>query len=169
MACRTRLKKDPCYDRDRSEEGVGGHRAAERHLARGLGLGSRIAIALAAFGAAAVVFTLPNAEDAPGGRSWIIWVIGGFFAVLGVACIAPAPIARLAGRVVGASLFAFCIAYVANEVAEGDWFGGDGTTGVVNATLALLAFGLPGAYYAFWGRFRDARETPDLAAADDEH
>ena len=92
--------------------------------------------------------------------------------MLGVACVAPASIARLAGRVVGASLFAMCVAYLVGEVLEGDWFGNDGTTGVVNATLAMLAFGLPGAYYAIRGRFRDpseASEAIDLDAVDEFH
>ncbi len=134
-------------------------------MAQGFGWGPRLAIGIAALLGAACVASAYGHTESP----VAIGVVASVFACLGLACLLPGKWAVPFGRVVGAAIFLGCVGYLYEEFAAGNWFDRSDNTDAFNAILALIAFGLPGGYYAVFGRWRDAASDGDDADDDDEH
>jgi hypothetical protein len=133
------------------------HRDAEERMAQGFGWGPRLAIGIAALLGAACVASAARYSESP----VVVVVVATVFACLGLACLLPPRWANPFGRIVGAAIFLACVGYLYEEFAAGNWYDGDDNTHAFNATLALIAFGLPGGYYAVFGRWRDGASTGD--------
>ncbi len=62
-------------------------------------------------------------------------------------------------------MFLACVAYLVSQFRSGPVdSGAQSEPSILNAFMALVAFGLPSAYYALFGRFRGAPEANDPEA-----
>jgi hypothetical protein len=140
---------------------LAGHRSAQRHLAGGLSLGARLLLAVACGGFAVALALAAPTLPKPG---WI-YAFAGFCALISVAALAPPGVARPAGRLIGAAVFACALAYLVDQALGGPWFSRRSAPSLLNAILAFLAFGVPGLAYALFGRIR----SPEPDAMPPEH
>lgn len=132
-----------------------GYREAEKQLAEGLSPGARytLGIAMVLIG----IIPMMTAEGAQ--RPAAVYGVGVFCWVIAVACFAQGTARRLAGRIIGAVVFLACVAYLVSQITSGPVdSGSQAEPSVVNAIMAMVVFGFPGAYYAWKGKLRDAEE-----------
>lgn len=126
------------------------YREAARQIEKGLSLGARIAL-----GVAALVFAaLMLASGALPENAVFAYAFAGFSLAIAVACIARGRVRQFAGSVIGVGLFVLSLLYLASELSEGDVLSGSRSEpSVLNAISFVIFFGFPGIAYAFKARF----------------
>lgn len=104
----------------------------------------------------------------PVGNPGALQIVGCFLLLIPLACAGRRP-GRIAGRIIAAVIFATCVAYIVSElrhthaVFEGGQYH-KSAENWLNASIAMIVFGLPAGWYAAMGRF-----PPWIEPCEDEH
>ncbi len=128
------------------------YRSGEEVLAGGLSKASRIILGCAV-GLMGVGVAL-NASNAP--NPTLTWIFAGFCMAVALMCVFNGRLRRAIGRIVAATIFVTCVWYVIDcAYTEPVSSGSRSQPSLMNAVLLMLFAGIPAAYFAIRGRFRD--------------
>jgi len=117
----------------------------EQALSNGLSPSMRWLLGATAAFFAGFMFFMAGETQAPK----VAYIFASFCAAIAVACFTQGKARVIACRWIGGLVFITGICYLGKEIIEG-------TYGLKGALMFLLIFGLPGAYYAWKGRFMNS-------------
>lgn len=126
------------------------YREAAEQIHKGLSLGARITLGVAALLLAVMVLAI----ETPVENLLFVYAFAGFNLAITVACVTQGRIRQFAGSVIGVGLFALSLLYLVSQLGEGEIFSGSRSEpSVLNAVFFMFFFGFPGIAYAFKARF----------------
>jgi len=126
------------------------YREAAEQINKGLSLGARIVLGVAALLTALVVLII----DTPQENALFVYAFAGFCFAIAVACLVQGRLRQFAGSVIGVGLFALSLYYLTSELSEGKIISGSRSEpSVLNALMFMFFFGFPGIAYAIKVKF----------------
>ncbi|MEM1418586.1 MAG: hypothetical protein AAGH15_27075 [Myxococcota bacterium] len=128
---------------------LGQSREAEAAIERGLGPVARGLIGLTAM-LASGLFCLSSSAMSP---AWSGYVMAGLTVCLGLACVTRGRFRRFVGSVVGATVFAASLVYLASQFAHGEFVDDRDGPSMVSAGFFFGVFGLPALRFVLRNRF----------------
>ncbi len=97
-------------------------------------------------------------------KAWLSYFLGAFCVLVAMAGLLKGRAARFCGSVVGLSVFAFGLLYLANELLSGPFFSDSRSKpSVLNAIMFMLVFGVPGLVYAIKAKFGFGKSGQEVA------
>ena len=128
------------------------YRSGEEVLAGGLSTSSRVILGLAV-GAMGVGVAM-SASSAP--NPTLTWIFVGFCIAISLTCVCTGRVRNVVGRIVAAMIFVTCVLYVIDcAYTEPVSSGSRSQPSLSNAVLSMFFAGIPAAYFAIRGRFRE--------------
>ena len=131
---------------------VEGKKALERGLSRGASI---LLGAISTLIGVGMILIAPSSGFPLG-----FYVVGLFCTAMAATCFLTGKARSFFGRLTGAAIFVFCVWYLFSQFTEGPIFSvSRSEPSVLNAVFLLILAGIPGLFYALFGRL--SRKNPN--------